>query len=75
MKMFVNFYKVDVQSVIQNESLVYAQIPLVPFNFYDYGGTTEHLISMEVDKKKLTGGYYPFNRLRDLETFKNLLQN
>lgn len=74
--MIINFYKVDVEKIIKNELLVYCQIPIVPYSSYDFDcDIIDHLVSMEVDKENVVGGYYPFNRLRDLETFENLLEN
>lgn len=76
--MIVHFYKVDVENVINNEFMVYAQIPFVKHNYFDFDSETDHLITLEVDKEKAISefyyeGYYPFYRHKDLDTFQKLL--
>lgn len=80
--MIVHVSKKLVEKIIQDETIVYAQIPLVrhnPYDYYNIFSEPEHLLPLEIDKEQggnkssYSEGYYPFYRHKDLKTFEKLL--
>ena len=78
--MLAHFDKNEVEKVIENESIIFAQIPFLRRGYYDFRHEAGHLLTLEVDESKVVDsiyyyeGFYPFYRHKDLDTFKKLVE-